>query len=245
MADAPEDKPLEALAARAGRALPALSHELRTPLTAVIGYADMLLEGLLGPVSAEQREAVATILERSEALLGTLNALLDLAAFAGGNVPLLRVPFDVGELVAEAIAAAAAEAKRAKVTVEAVVEGGLPPLVADRERLAASLRQLLRNALAFSPAGGTVRVEAAKRLETGRFWIELVVADEGPGLPRDVHSRIFEPFFQAEGSASRGQPGAGLGLALVRAHALAHGGRAWVESAPGAGSRFAMLLPLG
>ncbi len=230
---------------RAARALPALSHELRTPLTAVIGYADMLLEGLLGPMSPEQREAVATILDRSEALLGTLNALLDLAAIASGRVPLLSAPLDVPELVAEAVSAARPEAGRARVALEVVVEPDLPPLVADRARLLASLRQLLRNAVAFSPQGGTVRVEARRVALDGRAAVELAVQDEGPGLPEELHARVFEPFFQADASPTRAHPGAGLGLALVQAHALAHGGTSRVASAPGAGSRFAMWLPAG
>ncbi|MHB8416860.1 MAG: sensor histidine kinase [Myxococcales bacterium] len=232
------------LAARAARSLPALNHELRSPLTAVIGYADMLLEGLLGPISPEQREAVETILDRSEALLSTLNALLDLAALAAGDVPLLRTPFDVAELVEEAAAAAAPEAKRAGVALQIEVEEDLPPLEADRPRLLASLRQLLRNALAFSPAGGAVRIEAARELGEGARLLALSVSDQGPGIEPSQHARIFEPFYQVDSTPTRAHPGAGLGLALVHAHALAHGGEVRIESRPGAGSRFTLLLPL-
>lgn len=243
MADRPLPTPFTELIQNAARSLGLVSHELHTPLTAVIGYADMLLAGLLGPLSPEQQEAIATILERGETLLSRIDALLDIAALSLGPPPLLRAPVDLAEVVAEVVEALTPEAKRAGVALSGMVEPGLPPVPADRARLRESLRQLADNAVKFNRPGGDAVVMAVRNGGVPPT-VAIAVQDQGPGIDPALHGRIFEPFFVGDPTATRARPGAGLGLALVRAHALAHGGHVTVESRPGAGSRFTLILPL-
>ena len=230
------------VASRAAKALGALSHELRTPLTSIIGYSDMLAEGLLGPLSPEQQEGAQTILERSEALLLTLNSLLDLAATALGPVSLLREPTDLAELLADAVEALAAVARRADVRVRVEVEPALPAVAADRARLKESLVQLLGNAIKFNHRGGLVTVKVHRG--PGPELLELEVEDNGIGIEAAQLPRLFEPFYQVDSSPTRSFPGVGIGLALVKAHAEAHGGEVRVVSTPGKGSRFTLALPM-
>jgi signal transduction histidine kinase len=232
------------VASRAAQALGSLSHELRTPLTSIIGYSDMLAEGLLGPLSPEQQEGARTILERSESLLLTLNSLLDLAATALGPVALMREPTDLAELLADAVEALAAVARRAEVRVRVEVEPRLPAVAADRARLKESLVQLLGNAIKFNHRGGLVTVKVHRRPGTEPQLLELEVEDNGIGIEAAQLPRLFEPFYQVDSSPTRSFPGVGIGLALVKAHAEAHGGEVRVESTPGKGSRFTMALPM-
>jgi signal transduction histidine kinase len=241
LAASPEPLVPGALASRAAQALGALSHELRTPLTSIIGYSDMLAEGLLGPLSPEQLESAQTILERSEALLLTLNSLLNLAATALGPVSVLREPTDLAELLADAVDALAAMARRADVRVRVEVEPSLPAVAADRIRLKESLVQLLGNAIKFNRRGGLVTVKVHRGTSE---LLELEVEDTGIGIEAAQLPRLFEPFYQVDSSPTRAFPGVGIGLALVKAHAEAHGGQVQVTSTPGRGSRFVMALPL-
>ncbi len=227
---------------RAAESLGPLSHELRSPLTTILGYADMLLEGVLGPLAGEQREAVATMLEQSESLLFTLNALLDLASAAARPTPLARAPTHISELVVEAMEAVAAQARRKGVTLRAEVDPALPRLAVDRKRLRDCLVQLLANAVKFNRAGGLAAVEV-RRAQGDGDWLELSVVDGGIGIPPEELERIFDPFYQVDRTAVRIHSGAGLGLALVRAHVDAHGGTIAVESRAGHGSRFTVRLP--
>jgi signal transduction histidine kinase len=244
LASRPEPLAAGAVVTRAAQALGPLSHELRTPLTAVIGYSDMLAEGLLGPLSTEQREGVETILERSEALLLTLNSLLDLAATASGPVPVLREPTDLFGLVEDAVEALAGVARRAGVTVRSDVDPLLPVVALDRSRLKESLVQLLGNAIKFNHAGGVATVTVRRRAGAGPEFLELEVQDTGIGIEATQLPRLFEPFYQVDSSSTRSFPGVGLGLALVKAHAEAHGGTVRVTSTPGQGSSFTVVLPL-
>ncbi len=199
------------VASRAAQALGSLSHELRTPLTSIIGFSDMLAEGLLGPLSPEQREGALTILERSESLLLTLNSLLDLAATALGPVSLLREPTDLAELLADAVEALAAVARRARVSVRVEVEPSLPAIAADRSRLKESLVQLLGNAIKFNHPGGVVTVRARRRASPAPEQLELEVQDTGIGIDPAQLNRLFEPFYQVDSSPTRSFPGVGKG----------------------------------
>ena len=146
-------------------------------------------------------------------------------------------PVDVGEAAREAAGAAEAHADGQRFAVE--VESGKVVVRADREKLTQVLANLLDNAIKYSPEGGTITVSARRRADTA----EIVVADEGIGIPRSDQQRIFSKFFRTDRGVT-GSAGTGLGLFLVRGLVAAMGGRIWVESEEGRGSRFTFDLPL-
>jgi len=233
--------------------LATVSHELRTPLTSIIGYAEMLHEGLGGTPTAEQKEYLQTIMEKGESLLELITSILDLTKIEAGKLRLQPSAFDLGQLVASAASSVHPQASKRGLTLRKTVDPTLPRPVLDEEKIRQCLVNLLANAVKFTPAGGmvTVRAERAPRAPaaaTGRFdgpesYFALVVEDTGIGIPADQLDRIFDTFFQVDGSATREYGGTGLGLSIVRSYVEAHGGDVTVESELGKGSRFTMILP--
>ncbi len=234
--------------------LATMTHELRTPLTSVIGYSEMLLGGLAGPVASEQREYIQTIMGKGEELLGLISSLIDTARAGSGTLRVRGDALDLGELVTRALIAVRPLADRRKLRLTSEVEPGLPRVLADRDKLRQVLLNLLGNAVKFTPEGGTVVVSAqVGRLDdrdrsAGPFSpddaIRLAVRDTGIGMDKEHLEKVFEPFYQVDGTTTREYPGAGIGLALVRNFVRVMGGRAWAESTSGQGSTFFVTLPL-
>jgi NtrC-family two-component system sensor histidine kinase KinB len=211
------------------------SHELKTPLTALT-MAVRLLEEL--PLDERGRELVATAREETDRLRATVYELLDLSRIESGRVEMRPQSVDLTLLFERARAAVAAPAEARAVAVATSAPADLPAVRADPERILLVLVNLLGNAVRHSPAGGTVTVSA--RCVGARVF--TTVADEGPGIPAEVQSRVFEPFYRVEGEEARG--GSGLGLAIAREIVRAHDGTIWVESELGRGSRFTFALPV-
>ena len=212
------------------------SHELRTPLTAMRTVGEV---GLREPRdAAAYREIVGSMLEEVDRLTRLVESLLTLSRADAGQVRLAPTRFDLGELAREAAAhlAVLAEEKGQAVTVEAPAP---VPVEADRTVLRIAVVNLLDNAVKHSPAGTPVRVAVASR--DGAAVLE--VADRGPGIPPEHRERIFDRFYRVDESRSREQGGAGLGLALARWAAEAHGGRIELDSEAGKGSTFRIVLP--
>jgi len=220
--------------------LATMSHELRTPLTSVIGYSEMMLEGLGGPLTAEQREYLGIIMEKGENLLQLITSILDISKIEAGRVRLVLSEVDVGQLLRDAVATILplARKKGLKVTCE---PGGAPRLQADREKLRQCLVNLASNAVKFTPAGGTLAV-SSRTLPDER--VALDVADTGIGISDEHLSRVFDVFYQVDGSTTREYGGAGLGLAIVKSFVEAHGGEVAVASRAGQGSTFSVILPV-
>jgi signal transduction histidine kinase len=216
-----------------------ISHELRTPLASVIGFADLLHRGQLGEVPPDQREAVRYILKGSLELRRLIEDLIHFAASMRGEMVMEHEDIALDALVAEALASARAKAEHAEVRLTAETPASPPAWRADREKLRWALGQLVDNAIKFTPPGGAVTVSLAVAAPEA----VLSVADTGVGIAPEHISVIFAPFFQVDGSTTRRYEGTGLGLALVKRIAEAHGGRVDVESRPGYGSRFAIRLP--
>ena len=216
-----------------------MSHELRTPLTSVIGYSEMMLEGLGGSLSEEQREYLGIIMEKGESLLHLITSILDISKIEAGRVRLVLGEVDVAQLLRDAAATVlpAARKKGLQVLCE---PGPLPHLHADREKLRQCLINLASNAVKFTATGGKVTL-AAELLPGER--LALRVADSGIGIPAEHLGRIFDVFYQVDGSTTREYGGAGLGLAIVKSFVEAHGGEMKVTSTPGQGSTFSMILP--
>lgn len=222
--------------------LATVSHELRTPLTSVIGYSEMLVEGLAGPVNAEQQEYLNTILERSESLLKLIEGVLSFSR--DERAPSSFGQVDVDDMVQAALSAVRPQAAKGSLTLEVAVDADLPTLPVDRDRMVQILINLLGNAVKFTPAGGLVRIAATRAVRAGAKVIRFVVSDTGIGVPSADQDRIFEPFFQVDGTSTRAYGGTGLGLSIVKSYVEALEGQISVDSAEGVGTTFTVDIPL-
>jgi two-component system, NarL family, sensor histidine kinase BarA len=234
--------------------LATMSHELRTPLTSVIGYAEMLSEGLAGPVSGDQRDYLATILGKADQLLGLITAVLDVSSLESGQLAIERATLSLAELVASELATFAPQADRRGIAIQLDACGDAV-VVGDRRKIRQVVSSLVSNAVKFTPDRGKVAVAvrrgtlAADRPdgampESAGLAIQLVVTDSGIGISRDQVTKIFEPFFQVDSSSTRAFGGSGLGLTLAKAYVEAHGGQIWVDTTPGRGSTFTATFPV-
>jgi two-component system, NarL family, sensor histidine kinase BarA len=219
--------------------LATMSHELRTPLTSVIGYSEMMLEGLGGPLTGEQREYLGIIMEKGENLLQLITSILDISKIEAGRVRLVLSEVDAGQVMRDAVATVLplARKKGLKVGCE---PPKIPRIQADRDKLRQCLVNLCSNAVKFTPPGGQITV-SAEAMPGGR--IALHVADNGIGISDEHLERVFDVFYQVDGSSTREYGGAGLGLAIVRSFVEAHGGMVKVRSRTNEGSVFTILLP--
>ncbi|HET9627621.1 MAG TPA: HAMP domain-containing sensor histidine kinase [Kofleriaceae bacterium] len=228
--------------------LATMSHELRTPLTSVIGYAEMMNEGLAGPISSDQKDYLTTILGKADQLLSLITAVLDVSTLESGQLSLDRAAISLGDLVASELATFAPQAGRRGIAIQldACAE---TTVVGDRRKIRQVVTSLVSNAVKFTPDRGRVGITVRRGpLADGgadSAAIQLVVTDSGIGISRDQIAKIFEPFFQVDSSSTRAFGGTGLGLTLAKAYVEAHGGRIWVDSAPGQGSTFTATFPVG
>jgi len=219
--------------------LAAMSHELRTPLNAIAGYAQLMEEGIAGPVTEMQQEYLSRIRGSQLHLLGIVNDLLNYGRIEAGEVVYDLSPLSLHEVGARVLAMVAPQADRKRLLLE---QGGDVPVVsalADQLKTEQIVLNLVSNAVKFTPEGGVVTVTCA--LRDGMAAIE--VRDTGPGIPDDMQEMIFDPFVQLGRSLTNTQEGAGLGLAISRDLARAMHGDVTVESRPGSGATFTLRLP--
>jgi two-component system phosphate regulon sensor histidine kinase PhoR len=213
-----------------------VSHELQTPLTTLAGYG----EALAGSVGDRARvEEIADVIRRQAARMSALvRDLLDLSRLESEGFAPARERVEIDLLVREVAEAWVERAREKGLSLGTRVPPGMG-VHADRRLLHQALTNLVENAVRYVPAGGEVRIEA-RRLATG---VELAVADSGEGIPREDQPRIFERFYRVEKGRARTGGGTGLGLAIVKHVAEVHGGRVELESTPGRGTTFRILLP--
>jgi len=220
--------------------LATMSHELRTPLTSVIGYSEMMLEGLGGPLTAEQREYLQIIMDKGESLLGLITSILDISKIEAGRVKLVVSDVDVNAIMRDAVATVTPHARKKGLRVS-WQPSKLPAVQCDREKIRQALINLVTNAVKFTPSGGQVTVEASA---DGDERVAVTVTDTGIGIAPQNLGRVFDVFFQVDGSTTREFGGAGLGLAIVKSYLEAHAGTVRVASTPGAGTTFTLTLPV-
>ncbi len=220
--------------------LATMSHELRTPLTSVIGYSEMMLEGLGGPLTTEQREYLGIIMEKGENLLHLITSILDISKIEAGRVRLVLSEVEPAQIMRDAVATLLPLARKKGLKV-ACEPGVVPRLVADRDKLRQCLVNLCSNAVKFTPAGGTVTVRG-EMLPGER--LAMHVADTGIGISEEHLAKVWDVFYQVDGSSTREYGGAGLGLAIVKSFIEAHGGEVQVRSTANHGSTFSLVLPL-
>lgn len=219
--------------------LAVMSHELRTPLNAIGGYVQLLEMGVHGSITDPQREALGRIDRSQRHLLRLINDVLNLSRIEAGRVDYVVEAVSLSEVVLSVTPMIEPQITSKGLTLETAVKS-TPKARADREKLQQILLNLLTNAIKFTPAGGTVRVEAGESAAGLTF---VRVADTGVGIPPEMIERIFEPFVQVDASKSRSAEGTGLGLAISRDLARGMGGDLCARSTPGAGSVFQIDLP--
>jgi two-component system phosphate regulon sensor histidine kinase PhoR len=216
-----------------------VSHEFKTPLTAIRGFAETLLAGALEDVDHRGR-FVEIIQEHAERLTRLTDDLLKLSTIEAGKMDLeLRTvnPTDLLKLCADT---ASFSAKKKQQTIKVEAARDLPAIRGDSGRLRDVLQNLLDNAVQYTPPGGHIIASAV----VDGAEIVFTVADNGIGIPHAEQERIFERFYRVDEGRSREVGGTGLGLSIARHIAEAHGGRIWVESAIGQGSRFHFSVPM-
>ena len=211
-----------------------MSHELRSPLHTIIGFTELLVDELEGPLNEKQKRFAAHIQRDSQHLLSLINDILDLSKIEAGRIDLRTEVFGVRDLVDEALAMVRPQADAKNITLANLADPHLQ-VEADRLRSKQVLLNLLTNAVKFTGEGGRVQVEAEPQNGFG----SIAVVDNGMGVPVELRERIFDVFYQ--GPATSG--GTGLGLAIARRLVEGQGGSIWIEAAPGGGSRFAFTLP--
>lgn len=215
-----------------------MSHELRTPLTSIREGTSLFLEGKGGEITEKQQKLLTIIAEESDRLIGLVNSLLDLSKLEAGMVPFNFTEDELRPLIDRTLQEVMPLAESRDIRLEKALED-IPPVFMDSERIRQVLRNLIGNALKFTPRGGLVRV-TVRRTDEGAT---VAVTDTGPGIPKEHISAIFEKFRQVSPANARRLQGTGLGLAIVKHIVQAHGGRIWVESEVGKGSTFTFVLP--
>lgn len=220
-----------------------ISHDLRTPLTAIITHAEILRDGILGPMSPRQLESVAGVISGGRQLLDMVGEILTYAKATANRLRLVPTDFELGDVVRQVSAINEAVARRRSLAVATEMAESLPPLFADREKVTHVLNNLIGNAIDFTPVGGHVWVRGWHGKDNDREVHFIEVGDDGIGIAPEHQELIFDEFAQVDSSASRQHHGTGLGLTIARRLVELHGGRIWVESKPGEGSRFIFTIP--
>jgi signal transduction histidine kinase len=216
-----------------------MSHELRTPLNAIIGFSEVLLQRYFGEINAKQEDYLKDILGSGQHQLSLVNDILDLSKVEAGKLELDRGPVKLPELIDASVLLVAERAARHSITLAVNVDPNVGDFPADARKLKQILVNLLSNAVKYTPDGGRVNVSAERR--DGEVCVS--VQDTGVGIAPDDQERIFEEF-QQTGIGRQTEGSTGLGLSLARRLVQLHGGRIWVESTVGAGSRFIFTLPV-
>ncbi len=229
-----------------------ITHELRSPLNAIHGYLDLALTGIAGELNEQQREFVQRARASSEHLYALVEDLLLISRADSGQMRLSREITSLQDIIANAIEELELMAADNEVTISVTIAGDFPCIYADAVRIQQVLRNLISNALRFTPSGGSVTVSANVTCRTApgdaieyddeSKLLLLQVSDTGQGIAPEFQQRIFERFFQVPQASAR-VTGQGLGLAIVRMIIELHGGTVSVESEPGKGSTFSCLIP--
>lgn len=221
-----------------------MSHELRTPLNSIIGFSDLIMEGHGGALTDKQKRYFNNIVAAGEHLLNLINDILDLSKIEAGKMELEVSKVSISSLIEGSLLLFKEKALRHNIIVD-VKTDDIGDVTADGQKIKQVMLNLLSNAFKFTPDGSSVLVRA-KRINNGNLedYVEISVQDTGSGISEDDQKRLFQPFQQLETGFTKKHSGTGLGLSLCKKFVELHGGRIWVESKAGMGSRFAFAIPI-
>jgi two-component system, NtrC family, sensor histidine kinase GlrK len=217
-----------------------MSHELRTPLTSIKEGVSLLQDGVGGSVSDKQRRLLTILSQEANRLIGLVSSLLDLSKMEAGMMTYVFETGGLAPLVERATTEMVPLIESKKIHLERKGFEALPLIRMDKERILQVLRNLIGNAVKFTPDGGRVMISARQASQ----GVEVSVADTGPGIPPEKLMTIFDKYQQAGTSGSYKMKGTGLGLSIARYVISSHGGRIWAESKAGEGSTFIFILPV-
>jgi len=243
-------------------ALASAAHELKTPLSVMTGYTDLLLGQLLGSLNEQQRKVLEEMKQSGLRLQRFVQDFLAFSALESGKIRIGKELGNVNECVAEVLEHWSSRFEQKRLRWEFRPDSSLKPLLFDQLKLQHVISNLIDNAVKFTPVGGNVRVSTAAYLWERRTYrqnlpiaterrtssnsqanaVRISIADNGPGIPAEYHQEIFNEFLRLQQTSD--SHGMGLGLAIARRLIEAHGGKIWVESEPGNGSTFSLLLPM-
>jgi PAS domain S-box-containing protein len=217
-----------------------MSHELRTPLNAIIGFSELMYKGKVGELAPQHKEYMEDILSSSKHLLQLINDVLDLAKVEAGKMEFRPEAVDLLKLVQEVRDIVRGLAAQKRLRLEVAVEDDLGAVIVDSSRVKQILYNYLSNAIKFTPDRGTISVRVGAE---GSDYFRIDVVDTGIGISRTDLAKLFIEFQQLDASAAKRYQGTGLGLALTKRIAEAHGGYVQVKSELGSGSTFSAILP--
>jgi two-component system phosphate regulon sensor histidine kinase PhoR len=216
-----------------------VSHEFKTPLTAIQGFAETLLGGALED-AAHNRRFLEIIRDHAVNLARVTDDLLKLARIEAGKLELQFGPVSIAEIVDPCMETTLLRAGRKGISLDSEIPPGIPPIHGDARLLREVLQNLIDNAVQYTPSGGKIVISA----EAGPGEVTVGVEDTGIGIPLADQERIFERFYRVDAARSREEGGTGLGLSIARHIVETHGGRLWVDSEVGRGSRFSFTIPV-
>jgi len=217
-----------------------MSHELRTPLNIIIGFSELMIDKVAGKINDKEKQCLSDILDSGHHLLNLINGALDLSKIESGKMELNLENIALDKVIEPLTRTMTPILTPRQQNLDVEIEDGLPPVYADKAKIKQVLLNLLSNAAWFTPDGGKLKIEASRKGD----WCQVSVIDSGTGIKKEDQERIFEPFYQLDNPPTREKGGTGLGLTLVKQIIERHGGRIWVESEYGKGSRFIFTLPL-
>jgi signal transduction histidine kinase len=217
-----------------------MSHELRTPLNAIIGFSDLLIGGIGGKINNKQRQCLEDILSSGKHLLSLINDILDLSKVEAGKIDIRPESLRLADVVDDAVTTVKTMIDESRHELAISIAEDLPPVYGDRNRLKQILLNLLSNAIKFTPDGGELYLETSRK----GYFCQISMVDNGIGIRKEDQTCIFEPFTQLDTQPGERKQGSGLGLALTKQLVELLGGKIWVESEYGKGSRFSFTIPL-
>lgn len=224
------------------RFLSHVSHELRSPLTVIFQFVTILLDGIAGKLTSEQKEYLEIIDRNAKQLRMMIGDLVEVTRAKTGKVSLERDALSIKPVLTEVIQSLQVSAAEKNVELSSIIDSKLPLVHADLNRVRQILVNLVENALKFTPDGGTISVNATTCPDTSDM-VQVSVADSGCGIASDECDRIFEQLYQVQDQRPEARKGLGLGLFISNDLVSRHGGRMWVESEPGHGTTFYFTLP--
>ena len=216
-----------------------VSHELRTPMTSIKGYVELLLMGAVGDVTDDQQHFLSIIKSNTDRLTKLLNDLLDISRMESGRIALSPKVMRIDGVASQVVVAMEGRAEEKGLALRSEVPPGLPEIIADPDRVAQILTNLIANACNYTLSGGEIVVSATAQDD----MVHVSVSDTGIGIAEEDRAKVFQRYFRVDDTVVQDAPGAGLGLSIVQALVEMHGGQVWIESELGKGSTFSFSLP--